>query len=219
MTNEDIKEEVNTDTTGLVLPIEKYLESGIHIGTKLRNGDTAQFIYKKRKDGIYILAIEKIDEHLRQALNILKEYDPRDICIVATRTYSTNPASKIEKFVSGLNIISGRFIPGTFTNPASSHFREPEIVLVCDPRSEGEAIKEANLMQIPVVGLVDTDNSIRGINHIVPMNNKGRKSLALFFWLLARELLLKTGKISSYDEFKVPINYFEKLDLGETEEG
>lgn len=200
---------------GLLLPVEKYLESGIHIGTKLRNADTIKFIYKKRKDGIYIIDMKAIDDGIRKAINELKNYKQDEICVIATRVYATNAAKKAQKFLPKIDIISKRFIPGTFTNPESRQFREPSIVIVCDPRSEKEAIKEASYMRIPVIGLVDTDNSARDIDYLVPMNNKGRKSLAVFFWLFVREMLLKEGKIKSYDEFKVPISYFERLELEE----
>ncbi len=219
---DEAKEEMETKnnaeenaTAGFLVPVERYLEAGIHIGTKLKNGDTAEFIYKKRKDGIYILDIHAIDEHMREALQFLKNFDNKDITIVATRAYAQNAAKKLKKFFKDIDIITDRFIPGTFTNPESKHFREPSVVIVCDPRTEKEAIREANYTKIPVVGLVDTDNMTKGIDHVVSMNNKGRKSLALFFWLLARELMLKHGGIKGYDEFKVPISYFERLEIEE----
>jgi small subunit ribosomal protein S2 len=210
-------EEQTEVVEGLLLPVEKYLESGIHIGTKLRNADTAKFIYKKRKDGIYIIELKAIDNGIREALNVLKNYDQGQITIVATRVYAANAAKKAQRFLPKLDIITKRFVPGTFTNPESRQFREPECVIVCDPRNEREAIKEASYMRIPIIGLVDTDNSARDINYVVPMNNKGRKSLSVFFWLFVRELLLKEGKIKNYSEFKVPISYFERLDIEDEE--
>ncbi len=206
---------VEENMEGLLIPVEKYLESGIHIGTKLKNGDTSPYIYKKRKDGIYVLDLKKIDSKINEALNLLKKYNNKDILIVATRTYAENALKKMKKFLPDIEIVTKRFIPGTLTNPESKYFKEPEVVLVCDPRSEKEAIKEANYMKIPVIGLVDTDNLAKGIDHVIPMNNKGRKSLALFFWLLTRELMLKNGAIKSYDEFKAPVSYFERLDIEE----
>ncbi len=197
---------------GLLVPTERYLESGIHIGTKIKTGDTKDFIFKKRRDRIYIIDLKKIDDGIRNALEVLKKYDVKDILIVATRMYAINASRKLKQMLD-IETVEKRFVPGTFTNKESKHFKEPEIVLVCDPRNEKEAIREANMMNIPVIGLVDTDNTTRGLDVVIPMNNKGRKSLALFFWILARELLLKEGKIKSYDEFKLPITYFERLEI------
>ena len=206
------KDVSNEELKGLLVPLERYLQSGIHIGTKIKTGAMRPFIFKRRKNKIYVLDIAKINERITYALNLLKHYDPKDILIVATRTYAGNAAKKLKEYVPEVDVITRRFIPGTLTNPNVEYFREPSIILVCDPRGEKEAIREANELNIPVVALVDTDNDAKGVDLIVPMNNKGRKSLALFFWILTRELLLKEGKIKSYDEFKVPQSAFEKLE-------
>ncbi len=200
---------------GLLVPVERYLESGIHIGTKLKTGYTKNFIFKKRKDGIYVIDIKKIDEGMRKAFEEIKKHDLKDILIVATRIYAANAAKKLKQILGDIDVMEKRFIPGTLTNIESKHFREPSLLIVCDPRNEKEAIREAKKLGIPVVGLVDTDNTTEGIDYPVPMNNKGRKSLALFFWLLTRELLLKEGRIKGYDEFKLPVSYFERLELEE----
>ena len=198
---------------GLLVNLELYLQSGIHIGTKLRTGDMREYVYKRRKDKIYIMDIDKINERIQYAINFITKYPPEEIVIVATRTYAENAAKKLAELVGGVEVISKRFIPGTFTNPELPYFKEPSLVIVCDPRGEKEAIREANMMNIPVLALLDTENSAKGIDFVVPMNNKGRKSLSLFFWILAREFLLKQGKISSYDKFKTPISAFEKLEI------
>jgi small subunit ribosomal protein S2 len=203
---------------GLLVPNDMYLESGIHIGTKIRTGDAKEFVFKKRRDGIYIIDIQKTDAGIRAALEAVKKYDAKDIVVVATRVYTSNAANKLKSVLGDISVIEKRFIPGTFTNIKSSHFREPKVVIVTDPRAEREAVKEANAMGIEVIGLIDTDNVLVGIDVPVPMNNKGRKSLALFFWVLAREMSVKSGKSKSYDDFRVPVSLFERLEIG-AEEG
>ena len=212
-------EEENKRDNGLLVANENYLESGIHIGTKMRTGDAKGFVYKKRKDGIYIIDVDKIDSGIRKALEAIKKYEPKEVLIVATRMYTSNVAHKLKSLFPDVNVIEKRFIPGTLTNIKSNHFTEPKIVLVTDPKAEKEAVRESNAMQIPVIGLVDTDNILEGINYAIPMNNKGRKSLALLFWLIAREISIKEGKIKAYNDFKVPMSFFEKIELGEDEEG
>jgi small subunit ribosomal protein S2 len=201
----------------LLVSSDTYLESGIHIGTKLRTGDAKRFVFKKRKDGIFIIDVQKIDAGIRAAMKTIKDFEPKDVLVVATRVYTANAANKLKSLLGDISVIEKRFIPGTLTNVKSSHFMEPRIVVVTDPRAERQAVKEANAMGITVIGLVDTDNVLQGITVPVPMNNKGRKSLALFFWVLARELSVKSGKAKSYDDFKVPISMFERLELGEEE--
>jgi small subunit ribosomal protein S2 len=210
-------EDEKGENANLLVSSDTYLESGIHIGTKIRTGDAKRFVFKKRKDGIFIIDVQRIDEGIRNAMKAVKEYEPKDMLVVATRVYTANAANKLKSLLSEISVIEKRFIPGTLTNVKSSHFREPKVVIVTDPRAEREAIKEAGIMGIPVIALVDTDNVLQGITIPVPMNNKGRKSLALFFWVLARELSVKSGKAKSYDDFKVPVSMFERLEIGEEE--
>jgi len=43
----------------------------------------------------------------------------------------------------------------------------------------------------------------------VPVNNKGRKSLALAYWLLSRELLRLRGKVKKEKDFTAKVEDFE----------
>ncbi|MCX8194653.1 MAG: 30S ribosomal protein S2 [Candidatus Micrarchaeota archaeon] len=187
---------------------EAYLEAGVHIGTKLKVIDMSQFIYRMRNDGLYILDLRKIDERIRLAGKLLSQYAPNEILVVASRTYSGNAASVFSQ-QTGIKIFQGRFIPGIFTNVSRSDFMEPKLLLICDPKGERQAAIEAGKMGIPTIGLCDTDNSTSFIDWVVPCNNKGRRSLALIFYLLTREYLMGRGRISSYDEFSVPLSAFE----------
>jgi len=198
------------EKTGLPLKQEVFLESGVHIGTKIRTSDMREFVYKRRDDGLYILDLRKSAERLMAAAKMLAKYKPEEITVVASRVYSSNPASKFAA-LTGVNLVRGRFIPGTMTNLAYRGFMEPKIILVCDPKGEREAISESAKNGVPVIALCDTDNETKFIDLIIPINNKGKRSLALIFYILARELMLSQGKISSYDEFTYDIGYFEQL--------
>jgi small subunit ribosomal protein S2 len=195
---------------GFLIKQEKYLESGIHIGTKLKTIDMQKFIFKRRSDGLYILDLKSIDERIKIAAKIISKYDPSKVYVIASRTYSSIAANVFSRLTS-INVLSGRFIPGRFTNVGRKDFLEPELVIICDPKGEKQAVSECGKMGIPTIGLCDTDNYTAYIDWIVPCNNKGRKSLSLIFWLLARELAMSSNKISSYDEFKPDFEEFEKL--------
>lgn len=202
-------EKAPSDKTGLPLKQELFLEAGVHIGTKIRTNDMKSFIFKRRDDGLYILDLRKIADRLMAAAKLLARYKPEEITVVASRVYSSNPASKFAALTK-VNLIKGRFVPGTMTNMTCKSFLEPKIVLVCDPKGEREAIAESAKNGVPVVALCDTDNETKFIDLVVPINNKGKRSLALIFYLLARELQMASGQISSYDEFKYDIGYFEQ---------
>lgn len=187
---------------------ETYLEAGIHIGTKLRVNDMSPFIYRMRNDGLYVLDLRKIDERIRFAGKILSQYAPEEVLVVASRTYSSNAAAVFSQ-LTGIKVYQGRFIPGILTNVARADFVEPKLLLVCDPKGERQAVVEAGKMGIPTIGLCDTDNTTSFIDWIVPCNNKGRRSLALLFYLFAREYQMGRNKIASYDEFTTPLSAFE----------
>lgn len=187
---------------------EAYLEAGIHIGTKIKTVDMRQFIYRMRNDGLYVLDLRKIDERIRLAGKILASYAPEGIMVVASRTYSGNAASVFSQ-LTGIKVFEGRFIPGIFTNVARDDFVEPKLLLICDPKGERQAVVEAGNGGIPTIGLCDTDNVTMSIDWVVPCNNKGRRSLALIFYLLGREYLMGRNKIASYDEYTTPLTSFE----------
>ena len=195
---------------GFLVPNEVYLKSGIHIGTRMLNNDMKRFIYKKRDDGIYILDIEKTNDRLKKAASILSKYKPEDILVTASRVYAGMAAEKFAE-VCGTDLIKGRFIPGTLTNTKLPNFKEPKILLVSDPRAEAVAVREAAKMNIPVIALCDTDNSVENVDFIIPTNNKGRKALGLVYYLLARSYVASRDGIS-FDEFKPTLSYFEKLE-------
>lgn len=94
-------------------------------------------------------------------------------------------------------------MPGTLTNPNYDEFVEPDVVLISDPLSDYQALKEATESRIPVVGLCDTFNDTKNVDYVIPCNNKGKKSLALIFWILAKKINEIRGK-----EFNFKIDDF-----------
>ncbi len=203
MTDED--EEENE----MLVPEDTYLTAGIHIGTQQKSKDMEPFIFKVRDDGLFVLDVETTEKRIKTLAKFLSRYQSKRILLVSARQYGKRP---IEKFsdVMGTASIAGRFIPGTLTNPSLDHFIEPEVVIVVDPSADRQAVKEAVNVGLPIVGLVDTNNRLKNIDYALPTNNKGRKSLALVFWLLAREMKLYQGEIDERDEFDYEVDDFEQ---------
>ena len=199
------------EETALLIPHTEYLTRGVHIGTQQRTSYMKRFIYQVRPDGLYLLDIRKIDERLRIAAKFLSRFQPDEILAVSTREYGQKPVSMFAK-VTGAKAIVGRFIPGTLTNPQSEHFVEPSVVLLTDPMSDHQALREASSLGIPIVALCDTNNSISNVDLVIPANNKGRRSLATVYWLLARETLRERMKREDKEEefsFEYKIEDFE----------
>jgi small subunit ribosomal protein S2 len=70
---------------------------------------------------------------------------------------------------------------------------EPEVLFVTDPAADSQALSEAVSTGLPIVGIVDANNTLRNVDLALPANNKGRRSLALIYWLLSREILTLRG--------------------------
>ncbi len=192
----------------LLVPVEKYLSAGVHIGTIYRTGFMKEYVFKTRPDRLNVMDIQKIDYKIRIAGHFLSYYPPESIVVVARRKYAWNPVKAFSE-VTGARAILGRFVPGTFTNPEGKEYMEPGVVVVTDPVADREAIVEASRICVPVVAICNTNNVITNIDLVIPGNNRGRRALALIYWLLAREYLLNRGTIKSYDEFTVPLEKFE----------
>ena len=197
------------EKSGMPLKQELFLEAGVHIGTKIKTDDMKEFVFRRRDDGLYILDLRKSAERLIASAKLMAKYKPEDVLIIASRIYSSNPASKFSTIV-GIPVVKGRFIPGTMTNMAYKGFKEPKLIFVCDPKGEREAISEAAKNGVPIIALCDTDNETKFVDLVIPINNKGRRSLALIFFILARELALAQGQIKSYEEFQFDIKDFEQ---------
>lgn len=144
------------------------------------------------------------------AAAFLSKYEPKDVLVVAVRQYGEKPVRVMSKLL-GFRSFPGRFIPGTMTNPQLPKYTEPKVLLVTDPAADKQALKEAVDVGIPIVGLCDANNETRYVDLVVPVNNKGRRSLALVYWLLTREILKNRGEIKSDDEFQHEVDEFEAV--------
>ncbi len=194
-----------------LVPLEKYLEAGVHIGSKYKSGQMRKFIYKIRNDGLCILNINELNKRIAIAAKFLAQYEPSDILVVAGRNYSQKPAKVFAETI-GAKYIIGRFIPGTLTNPENENFIEPKILFTADPPVDRQAIKEAKKAKIPVISLCDTSNLTKNIDLVIPCNNKGKKSIALIYWILAREYLKLKGIIESDKQFeKTPADFETRI--------
>lgn len=201
------KEDKNADE-GMTIPEETYMTSGAHIGTRQKTADIKDFIYKVRNDGLYIIDVKKTDTRIKTAAKFISKYDPNNILIVSVRQYGQKPIRKLAEH-TGIQVLDGRFRPGTLTNPSSKGFLEPELIILTDPLADAQALHEAENIGIPVIGLCDTNNETKYLDIVIPTNNKGRRALALVYWLLTREILKIKGKIKSNEDFKSEVEDFE----------
>ncbi len=201
----------------LLMPRDTLLSAGIHIGTRMKTLDMEQFIYRVRPDGLFVLDVKRTDERIRVAGKFLARFEPSKVAAVATRLYAQEPVSKFCE-VTGATPVAGRFIPGLLSNPLYPDRIEPEVLIVSDPKADAQAVKEAASVGIPVVALCSTDNEFTGVDFVIPTNNKGRRALAVIYWLLARQVLRERGELPSDKDLPLTVDDFEAKIAREEEE-
>lgn len=184
-----------------------YLKSGIHIGTKFKTKQMASFIYKTRPDGLSVLNLEKINARLRVVANMLSKYAPEDILIVSRRENGWK-ALKLFAKATSVRVFAGRYTPGILTNPALEDFIETKLIMITDAWPDRNALLDGLKIGVPVIALCDTNNQINGIDLVLPCNNKGKKSLGIAFYVLAKEYLKARGAISKDEEMPISIDEF-----------
>ncbi|MDZ5810885.1 30S ribosomal protein S2 [Halorubrum sp. AD140] len=191
------------DDVDLLIPVEDYLSAGVHIGTQQKTKDMERFIHRVRDDGLYVLDVSTTDRRIRTAADFLSNYDPEQILVTSSRQYGRFPAEKFADAI-GARARTGRFIPGTLTNPDYAGYIEPDVVVVTDPIGDAQAVKEAITVGIPVIAMCDSNNQLSNVDLVIPTNNKGRRALSVVYWLLANETLDRRGAdtVFALDDFE-----------------
>jgi len=181
--NEDLKKQI--------------FSTGIRVGTEIKTKFMTPFITKANPEGLYMLDLDITLTRIQTAGRFVKKFDINRVLVYSGRSYCKTP---IEKFceLTGAKMMLGRFMPGTLTNPSLSFYIEPQLIIISDPRVDFQAITEATNAGIPVIGIANTDNITSKLDLIIPANNRGRKSLATVYWLLAREIL-QDSKAMKYE--------------------
>jgi small subunit ribosomal protein S2 len=197
-----------TESKELLIDEDTFLTCGVHIGTKQKSRDMEPYIHKVREDGLRILNVNLTSEKIVEAANFLKEQEPQDVLVVSARQYGWKPAKKFAN-TCGFRCIAGRFTPGRLTNPEMRHFIEPKIIILTDPAADAQAFREAINIKIPVIAMCDSNNLTNNVDLIIPGNNKGRRSLALIYWLLSREILRIRGELGTDEDLEETIDDFE----------
>ena len=191
------------DEADLLIPVEDYLSAGVHIGTQQKTNDMERFIHRVRDDGLYVLDVSQTDSRIRTAADLLSNYSPEQVLVTSSRQYGRFPAEKFADAI-GARARTGRFIPGTLTNPDYEGYIEPDVVVVTDPIGDAQAVKEAITVGIPVIAMCDSNNQVSNVDLVVPTNNKGRRALSVVYWLLANETLDRrnAGTVYELDDFE-----------------
>lgn len=184
----DIKEEVKgekEDKKETLVPIEDYLKSSIHLGTRVITPDMRSYVYRRRADGLAVFNTALLDDKLREGAEYLAQFAPEDIIVVCKREAGWKAVETFAKTL-GIKHFTKKYPSGVLTNTNLENFFETQLVFICDSWLDKNALADANRIKLKVMSVCDTNNFTNGIDCIVPGNNKSWKSLGMIFYLLTK---------------------------------
>merc|ERR1712032_1323234 len=139
-------------------------------------------------DGIHIIHLGKTWEKLMVAARVIVAIEnPSDIVVASQRPYGSRAVLKFSQY-TGANAMAGRWMPGTLTNQITKKYLEPRLLIVTDPRTDAQALKEASYASIPVVALCDTDSPTEHVDGTIPRSAQWDVMVDSFFWRDPEEL-------------------------------
>jgi len=180
----------------------------VHLGTKNVTNGMRRYTYGRTRDGVNIIDLHTTWEKLMLAARVIVAIEnPQDVVVVSTRIFGQRAILKYA-LATGAQYVGGRFTPGTFTNQIQGKFIEPRLVIVTDPRTDHQALSECALVNVPTIGFCDTDSCLPNIDIAIPCNNRGKNSIGMMYWLLAREVLRMRGELARSVPWDIKVDLF-----------
>lgn len=199
------KKDDEVEKKDMLVPIEDYLKSSIHLGTRVITPDMRSYVYRRRADGLAVFNTALLDDKIKEGAEYLAKFAPKDIIVICKREAGWKAVQKFAE-VTGIRFYTKKYPAGILTNTNLDNFTETELVFICDPWLDKNALMDANRVGISVLSICDTNNFTQGIDQKIPGNNKSAKSLGMIFYLLtkmyveARKLDVAVPKVQEFVE-------------------
>lgn len=202
----DLKKQLKDEPSeNLLVPLEDYMKSSIHLGTRVITPDMKSFVYRRRADGLAIFNTSKVDTSIREGAEFMSKFSPENIIIVCKREAGWPAVKKISE-LTGIRSFTKKYPAGILTNSNLKIFTEADLILIADPWIDKNVLADALKIKIPVISICDTNNYTKDITKIIAGNNKSYKALGMIFYLLLklysekRKLNLPELKIQDFVE-------------------
>ena len=62
---------------------------------------------------------------------------------------------------------------------------------------------EASYVNVPCIALCNSDSPLKFVDIVIPCNNRSTESIAMIYWLLAREVMILRGELGKCKTFKI----------------
>jgi len=183
---ESLKERVKIKKrVDMLIPLEEYVKSGIYLGTKVVTPKMKSFVYRRRADGLAIFNTDLIDDKLKEGIEFLLQFEPKDIILVCKRQAGWK-ATEMFGDITGIRVFTKKYPTGILTNTALPNFFENELTIITDSWLDKNALNDTLKVKKQVLMICDTNNFPKGTEHVIIGNNKSPRSLGVIFYLLAK---------------------------------
>ena len=130
----------------------------------------------------------QVYEKIQIAARIIASIDPDSVISVSGKPQGQRAVYKFGHFTK-TQTVTGRWSPGMLTNQTTKKFIEPRLLIVTDPRTDYNAILESSYVNVPVIAICNTDNSLKYVDCAIPCNNRSSKAVAMIWYLLTKAVL------------------------------
>lgn len=164
----------------------------IRAGTQVVTKSMKRFVSEPGRDGQYNFDLDTTYSRIRTAAKFIKrtmvgEGGPASVLVFSSKDLAKET---IKEFCNetGTTPKTGRFMPGTLTNPSLEYYTEPRLVVVSDPQADAQAVTEATNAGVPVVGISSSEGMPFRVDVVIPANNRDRRALEAVYKRLAEEI-------------------------------
>jgi small subunit ribosomal protein SAe len=192
----------------------RLLAANVHLGANKINHNMKKYVEEKNKAGNYIFKVDEVLNKIKLAARIIASVpNLSEVIVVCAKEHGQRAVYKFGQYTGCTANSSSRWIPGTLTNQLTKKFQEPRLLIVADPKNDHQAVIEASYVNIPTIALCNTDAPLDFIDVVIPCNNRVPKSIAMVFWLLAREVMVLRGQLAKGQEWTEMVDLFIARDI------